>query len=629
MLPPEHGVRDNLGVKIERVETLPFLPRRLQEVGYRTAAMVSTFVLRGNGGLATGFDFYDDKIATDAVSADLGSAQRPGGETLERALAWAEGVRHGRFFLFFHIYEPHTPYSPPEPFASRYPRAYDGEVAASDAIVGELLDRLREWGLYDRALIVLTSDHGEHLGDHGYQEHGPFLYREALQVPLLLKLPGGERAGAAVDTPARLEDVVPTVLALLGRRPPAGLPGLSLLTLADDPPARRTIYGETFYPRLHFGWSDLASIVDFPLHYIHGPDPELYHLVEDPGETVNLVRRERRAARELRDLLAEYDRELPAPGEVDPETRRRLAALGYLGGSAAATGDGPLPDPKARAHVLEEVRVAFVAFREGRYAEAAEQLERVLAQEPGLIDGWEHLGHARMRLGRVAEAVEAYRQAVERSGGAAHVALPAAAALLRLGRLEEARQHAEMAAPVIDAAHDLLAQIALRQGRLEEAEEHLERALATRAARIEPLITQADLRYRQQRFGEAVALAEQAEREAAGRPTDLLRGLDLVRGRAHAALGDAEAAEAAFRRELERAPDSLDAYTSLAYLYAVLGRGPEAGATLRRMVETNPRPAAYAAAVRTLRQMGDDRSAARVLQQARSRWPENDELAAL
>ncbi|HEX6200395.1 MAG TPA: sulfatase-like hydrolase/transferase, partial [Thermoanaerobaculia bacterium] len=195
LLPPGHGVRDNLGYEARPAEHA-WLPRILRENGYETGAAISAFVLRASTGFGTDFDFFEDDILQR--SWQIGESQRTGDKTLGASRAWLRSVHREPFFFLFHIYEPHQPLTPPEPFASRYPEAYDGEVASADAIVGELFAELRELGVYDRALIVFLSDHGEGLGDHGLAEHGPLLYREQIQVPLMVKLPGGELAGATV-----------------------------------------------------------------------------------------------------------------------------------------------------------------------------------------------------------------------------------------------------------------------------------------------------------------------------------------------------------------------------------------------------------------------------------------------
>jgi choline-sulfatase len=281
-LPSVHGVRDNVGYRWDAGGRF-YLPAALEAAGYRTAATVSSAALRRATGLAAGFELYDDAVDVEP-GREVAGAERPGPRTLEAARAWLRTVGDEPFFLFFHLYEPHAPYSPPEPFASRYPSRYDGEVAAADRYVGELFDELRRLDAWERSLVVLVSDHGEGLGDHGEQGHGLFVYREALHVPLLVKLPGGRLGGRRVAAPAQHVDLVPTVASLLGLETPAGLPGRSLLELEEEgDAAERVIYAETFFPRIHFGWSPLLSAIRFPYHLIHGPDPELYHLGRDPG----------------------------------------------------------------------------------------------------------------------------------------------------------------------------------------------------------------------------------------------------------------------------------------------------------------------------------------------------------
>src|SRR6185436_11184295 len=211
LLPTEHQVRNNIGFRLRGdVETLPAALRR---AGYATGGAVSSYVLRRATGIAASFDFYDDDIAAEVE-------QRSGARTVAAALPWIERNAARPFFFFLHLYEPHAPYAPPEPFRSRYRNPYDGEIAAADAALGTFLAGLKKSGVYDRAIIVFLSDHGEGLGDHGEEEHGIFLYREALQVPLLLKLPRAQRGGTAIDGDAALVDVAPTLAALTGARLP-------------------------------------------------------------------------------------------------------------------------------------------------------------------------------------------------------------------------------------------------------------------------------------------------------------------------------------------------------------------------------------------------------------------------
>lgn len=630
-LPTVHGVRDNLGYRYDAAAH-PSLAQALQAVGYATAGFVSAYVLRAETGIAEGFATWNDDVRM-RYKGTLGSSQRPGPETVAAARKWLAGVGDGPFFLFVHLYDPHTPYDPPEPYRSRFPDRYDGDVAFADAALGELVAALRASGVYDRAVIALVSDHGEGLGDHGEAEHGVLLYREALQVPLLLKLPGGARGGTRVAEPVQLVDLFPTLLGLLGKDPAeaaaAPLPGRSLLA-AGGPP--REVYAETFYPRLHYGWSELTSLVRGPHHYIHGPDPELYDVVADPAQRRNLVREERRAYAELRDALLAQHRELVAPGAVDEETRQQMAALGYAGGTVAVAPGEPLLDPKSGLPLLAELGRARELAAAGRKAEAVPLLRDLLARSPRLGEGWEQLGSTLTELGRHDEALAAYQKALEISGGAPHVAVTTGTVLLALGRLEEARAHARLGLAGSPAgAHALLARVAIEEEDLAGAEREARAAIAARGERVGPLLTLAQVLTRSGRLDEALALVQEAERDLAADGGDqTFPGLRFVRGDVLARLGRAGEAEADLIAEIREAPHDPRAYTALAALYAAAGEPAAAVATLRALVEGNRgSPIAWAEAVKTLRVLGDPEGAARLLRQARSVHPGNPQLESL
>jgi arylsulfatase A-like enzyme/Flp pilus assembly protein TadD len=635
LLPAGHGVRDNVGYLVDGKKvadgSLPYLPALLGAAGYATGGAVSAFVLRRQTGFAAGFDHYDDAIEF-RTGVGLGGLQRSGLETLSAIEPWLGEVAAEPFFLFFHLYEPHTPYRPPAAFAARYGDSYDGEVAAADQVVGELVAALRRLGVYDRAWIFLLSDHGEGLGEHGEDEHGLLLYRETLQVPLLVKMPGGAFAGSSAGAPAQLIDVLPTILGGLDRPRPAALPGVSLLSLlAPEAPDRR-IYSETFYPRLHFGWSDLASLIDRRHHYIEGPDPELYDLEDDPKETRNVLATERRVTAEMRQQLAGFDRTLAEPGEVDAETQAALAALGYVG-SRVSPGDGPLPDPKKEIDSLAEFKRGIALESTKKYAEAVVAFERVLARNPRLVDAWEFLGRAHERLGADEAALAAYRRCLELSGGSPAVALSAAALYLKRGELGDAEQHAKLGlAAQPSFAHGLLAQIALVRKDLTSAEREARAALAAGESRIGPLVTLAGVLHAKGDFEGALETCDRAAKAYAERKTsdlELVQGLELMRGKALADLGRVPEAEAAFTREIGAFPRDPRAYTNLAVLYALSGRGDQVGATLKRLVEAHPHPESYAEAIKTLRVVGDPRSASGLLVLARRLFPNARELAAL
>jgi arylsulfatase A-like enzyme/Tfp pilus assembly protein PilF len=628
-LPGRHGVRDNLGYAFDPAKH-PFLPLLLHQAGYATGAAVSAYVLRGETGLAQGFDAFDDGISLRPTEA-LGNSQRSGRESARAALAWLDKVQDKPFFLFLHLYEPHTPYTPPEPFASRYRAApYDGEIAAADAIVGDFLAELKKRGLYDKAIVALLSDHGEGLGDHGEQEHGILLYREALQVPLLLKLPGGKLGGTSVANPAQLVDLAPTLLALAGQKVPPEMDGGSLLDLRRRDAPARALYAETWYPRLHFGWSELASMIQGSSHYIEGPQPELYDLAADPGETKSILTAERRTYAALRAEVAKRKTPLAAPSQVDAETAAKLASLGYLAGGAAPAA-GPLPDPKTRVGSLADFTQAMTLFADQRYAEAVPLLRHTLAANPGMADAWEHLGRALQALGQREEALDAYKKAMESSGGVGHVAIATGWLLLDMGRLDEARRHAELAlATDASPAHNLLGQIALAKKDYPTAEKEAQAALAAGGSRIGPLLTLAQTLKEEGKLDKALETTQKAVDEVAKMEGDpKYSGLWFLHGDLLARAGRDAEAEQAFLHEINNFPANTAPYTRLAVLYTAQGRPQEAIAALRKMVESNDSPLAYAEAVRTLRTLGDPQGAAALLRYAQEKHPESRELRGL
>ncbi|HEX6159954.1 MAG TPA: sulfatase-like hydrolase/transferase [Thermoanaerobaculia bacterium] len=416
LLPPEHGVRDNAGFRLD--PKLPTIATILRQRGYATGAAVSAYVLRRDTGIAGGFDFFDDAIEF-VEGAPTGALHRRGEITLSRALRWLDRQSEKPPFLFVHLFEPHTPYEP----------SYDADVLLADRLAGELFDELRARDLYDDALIVVLSDHGEGLGDHGEEEHGILLYREALQVPLLVKLPRNRRKGERVAEAVQLIDVLPTIAEVTG----ANVRGQSLLE-----PKPRPIYGETLYPRIHLGWSELRSLVRAPHHLIDGPKPELYRLDTDPREQRDVRAQERRAFSRLREDLATFPQRQAAP-QVSAEEAKKLAALGYLTQTATVRSD---KNPRDHLHELQARKEVTALLGQGRFDEAAARIEAL-----GWSDLRDDLAFAYERAGRLDDAERTYRQAIRATPELAHeVALSLAGVLLRKGNLDEAARHAGVAA---------------------------------------------------------------------------------------------------------------------------------------------------------------------------------------
>lgn len=606
-LPFENGVRSNIGYSID-AKSHPTLPRLLHDRGYATGGAVSAYVLRGETGMASLFDFYDDSMEV-WESATLGSLQRRGDETSRVAVAWIDNVRNQPFFLFLHLFEPHTPYEPVEPFRSKYASLYDGEIATADAIVGRFFAELDKRGLYDRSMIVLAGDHGEGLGDHGEAEHGVLLYREVLHVPLIVKLPGQKMAGRRVAAPAQLADILPTIVSTVGGNVPPGLPGTSLIDL-EKTQKPREIYSETLYPRLHLGWSQLRSLTDARDQYIESPSPELFDIVQDPAESQNIRDQRRRETRALAEALSKLPLNLQPLRRADPEEMARLAALGYLSGAAANT-TGPPKNPRDHIQVLARVQQTFVLNQQGRYRESIDLCRQILRAYPDLVDVYAQLAGDLRRLGRLQEALDAYREGIRRSPQLVDsVTIEIAKLELDLGNMKAAELNANQAMKLNpEEAHLILAAVAEARSEWPTAEKEARLALGREdRPRVPALIVLARVLAEEKKLDDALEVANRAT-------TRVVQGahpvptLASTRGDILARMGRNREAEAAFREEIAKFPATTDAYVRLALLLASEHRFSEIEPTLEAMVKASPKPATYFLAAREMKDLGNDAGA--------------------
>jgi len=610
--PAAHGVRNNVGFTLDASKH-PTLAALLKARGYRTGAAVSAFVLRGATGLASSFEFYDDRIDAPAGASAAGAVQRAGPETMRRALAWLDSLAAGPFFLFVHLYEPHTPYDPPEPFRSRSASAYDGEIAFADSIVGTLVADLERRGLYDGTLLVVLSDHGEGLGDHGEQEHGILLYREALQVPLVVKLPGSRRRGTRVAEPVGLVDVLPTLAGELGLAPPPGLPGIDLFAGGSRArAAERRIFSETMYPRIHLGWSELRSLVGERHHFIEGVRAELYDVVSDPGETRDLFASSGDTARDFKRALNKIEAPYTAPGQVASEDLKKLASLGYLAGASDAAG--ALSDPRESLPILEDMKKAFTLGAKGHDAEALAGLRAVLARQPRFFDAQYAEAEVLGRMGRLEEAAAAYAKALRLSPAlASPIALALARLTLELSRPDEAEANARIAlreSP--DEAHEVLARVALERNDLEGAEREARLVHGGASLEAQGAVVLAEVALRRNRPQDALAILDAARSSTASLGLTPPRNLEFLRGDALARSTRLSEAVTAFREEIRAYPANTQAYARLAIVLALQHQTRGAVASLlESMYRANPSPATAKLAAKTLESVGDRAGAAR------------------
>ena len=256
--PHHHGVRNNGTFALE--SAIPTIATRMREQGFATAAFLGAVVLDRQYGLARGFDVYDDAMSVRRHLGDTGLAERRADRVVDAVLDWLP-LAPDRFLLWVHLYDPHADYDPPLPFKKTWAAApYAGEVAFADAQLGRLLDAVDARWPDGRTLVVVTSDHGESLGEHGEPSHAYTLYDATQRVPLLMRGPGFP-AGQVVETPVRLVDVAPTILARLSSAPFAEADGTDLSSLvADRDRAGRVAYLETLAPQLDLSWSPMLAL---------------------------------------------------------------------------------------------------------------------------------------------------------------------------------------------------------------------------------------------------------------------------------------------------------------------------------------------------------------------------------
>jgi arylsulfatase A-like enzyme/Flp pilus assembly protein TadD len=377
LYPWQHGVRDNAGFTLD--PKYPTIAALLHGAGFATGAFISAYPLDARFGLGHGFDVYDDHYHQAEHPLDFTMQERSGRETLTAARAWwlANGGR--RRFLWVHLYEPHAPYAPPPPFREEYQdNPYLGEVAATDAMLTEFLAPL----LRDRpdALIVVTGDHGESLGEHGEATHGLFAYEATLAVPLVVVDP--ERAAAVDDRYVGHIDIAPTILSRLGIAAPPEWKGKSLFAGGE----REHTYFESLSASLNRGWAPLVGVIREGKKLIELPIPELYDLPSDPHETSNRYADDRRSVSALRQLLIADAPSTAAAKRQDipAEQQAKLLSLGYLSGSSTKTTFTAADDPKNLVALDQELQESIAAYQKGDLKQALALARRLVSARPDM-----------------------------------------------------------------------------------------------------------------------------------------------------------------------------------------------------------------------------------------------------
>jgi choline-sulfatase len=462
--PFQNGVQDFTGQPL--AQQFRTVSQAFQQAGYATGAVVSAFVLDRSWGLARGFDFYDDAFSAETFEKkDAGLVDRRAGESVAHAISWLKETPRRPFFLWLHLYDPHSPYDPPEPYRTEYrSHLYDGEIAYADHELGNLMSWLKQNHLYDSSLVVALSDHGESLGEHGEDEHGFFVYNATAHVPLIVKPPAGSgitagRYGEPVETAA----VAPTLLQLAGLKDSVDsiysqFQSHALLGAKSgtNPAANQTAnqaakdpaYSETFYPFSSFGWSPLHALESDRFHFIEAPKPELYDLESDPGETRNIASDQPATVAVLREkmqaVLAHnpFARQNAGAGNLSPDAQEKLRALGYFGFRAAVSAESlkqGLADPKDKLWEFNSILKAQDAFQRKEDDQAEALLTKVQQEDPQIYVIPFMLGESALRRQNWERAADQLQRCLELNPNFDNAMTGLARALSKLGRVDEAK----------------------------------------------------------------------------------------------------------------------------------------------------------------------------------------------
>ena len=579
--PMFNGVRDftSSGLPAD----IPTLAEMLRRKGYQTAAFVSSFALNSAWGLNRGFDVYDDDLGLEpGHSNDLFLVWRRGDRTVDRMLAWLNRLGAAPFFVWLHLYDAHSPYRPPEPYLSKYTsHPYDGGIAFDDAQVGRVFTRLKATHRFDPMLVLLLSDHGESLGEHGEDEHGFFIYNATLRVPLIVKLPAGSAYGSTgpekrvIATPVGTVDVAPTIAEICGI-PPAdtrSFQGRSLLTMLSPGGDRKDgpVYAESYYPRDSFGWHELRGLLDAHYAYIDAPQPELYDLQHDPEERHNLAASNSSVAASLRERLEDVERRyaghpVSSPSAPDPETVERLRSLGYVSSqsSKATQNDPHRADPKDKIRALRQILRAGDLRRMGRFAEAEEVLASLEGTEAALYVVPFERGENFLAWAKPQQALPEFGKALSLNSAFDQAWLGLGRARFMLGQDGPAAESLELALhlnPRNFLARLALAKVYWREDLPAKAEPELEKVVKEHPELTEGRADYAIILTKQAKYREAMPQFEQAL--ANGYRDSLLYNYE---GISFEQLGEPSKALEAYKQAVALNPGYAVAYLNLALL---------------------------------------------------------------
>jgi len=483
-IPPHHGVRNNIGYQLNQSHQT--LAEILSAEGYRTAAIVSAFVLDSEFGMAQGFETYNDCFVD--IRHALSGDERIGEETTRFAIEWLDEHQSDKFFLFLHYYDPHDDYEAPEPFATEYAdNPYAGEIAYTDHCIGKVINRIKEAGLYDSSLIIITGDHGEMLGEHGELTHTYFVYQSAVKVPLIFKLPG-QTESRRISPCVGLVDILPTICGILGINKPEKIQGRDLSphlkgSLLDK---NRSLYSESIVPT-RYGANALMALTTDRYKYIQSIRPELYDIVRDPNEQNNLFEQQSEHGAAFEHQLQQVLEQALAKNTagnwmgLTAQDLYRLESLGYVGGTNdQRLFDQSQDDAKDLINIHVSFKQALIYEHRGQYEQCKQILRKLSLERPTFPETFGKLAKIAFQEQKFQEALEPFYALIKLNPNDSDAEANLGITLANLGRLDDAIIHLNKAIqidPTNSPAHHSLASLLQKQGKPDQAIVHYNKAI--------------------------------------------------------------------------------------------------------------------------------------------------------
>jgi len=593
--PNFHGVRDNGGFLVP--ENITTLSELMKKNGFQTSAFVAAYVLDSKWGLDQGFDHYFDNFdLSQYKTISLGRVQRRGDEVIDEVIPWLESHKNQKFFSWIHLYDPHTPYEPPPPFSEKYPhRPYIGEIAYTDSLLNRLWDYLNKNDLIDNTIVVFTSDHGESLGEHKEMTHGFFVYQAGIHVPLIFVSPFKYIQGISRSSVVSLVDIMPTILELANIPIPDQVQGKSLVPMFfSENKKEQFAYSETFYPRFHYGWSELKSYQNESFKIILAPKFELYHLSKDPKELNNIIDSKPEETRRFMNLITDFIEEAGKGAykmdysHMDAESRQKLAALGYIGTftDPSSLKGKELGDPKEKIRIFNQLSKARELGLKGEYDQAVNMIMEIINMDPDVIDAYSALGILYLRQEKLEKAVNTFQKVLEIKPDNNATVINLTNCYLQMGKLDKAEEFLMDKLDLFKKDFHIyfkLGNIKNSKKEYKEAEKYFNKCIELNPSSSSAYNALGGICITRDELDRAERYLKKAQKF-----NPKLKELHYHFALLFEAQGDFKAAESEYLKELENTPHNYRASYNLSHLYRIKGDVDKEMKYLKMTIDINP-----------------------------------------